>query len=355
MRFSIVDPSELDGAQRADWLARQRTNPLLASPFFSPELTHAVSLVRRDVRVAVMEDERGVVGYFPFQRERFGAGHPLAAGLSDHHGVIAAPDATWNVGDLLRACGLAFWEFDHLVAKQVAFSSFHQRLASSPALDLSGGYAAYRKARTLAGSGRISQLERKARKLEREVGPLRFEAHVEDRSVLSFVFEKKSEQCRRTKAMDFFSLSWTRELVDHVLSIQKDHFAGMLAALYAGDRLVAAHMGMRSERVMHWWFPVYAHDFADYSPGAILLLKVAEDAARRGLTMLDLGKGQDAYKASFANLDVMVAEGCASVPSARTSLHDLRRTGERWLRTSRLVQPLRPALGFFRRCALRTT
>jgi CelD/BcsL family acetyltransferase involved in cellulose biosynthesis len=355
MRFSIIAPSELDDATRTNWLERQRGSPLLSSPYFCPDFTLAVSQVRTDVRVAIMEDQHGIVGYFPFQRERFGAGRPVGAGLSDHHGVVAAPDAAWDARDLLRACRLAFWEFDHLVAEQAPFSGFHRRLAASPALDLSGGFAAWRKAKLDAGSGRITQLERKARKLEREVGPLHFEPHVLDPSVLSFVFEKKSEQCRRTGVPDFFALPWTRELVERVCAVQEKHFAGMLGALYAGDHLVAAHMGMRSERVMHWWFPVYEHAFADYSPGGILLLKVAEDAAARGLVMLDLGKGDDAYKASFANLDIMLAEGCASVASARTSLYALRRAGERWLRTSRFTRPLRPALGLLRRYALRTT
>ena len=84
---------------------------------------------------------------------------------------------------------------------------------------------------------------------------------------------------------------------------------------------------MYSERAWHWWFPVYEHSFAKYSPGALLLLGVAEEAAARGIALLDLGKGDDAYKSSFSNTDTPLAEGCASRRSLGAALRWGRENG----------------------------
>jgi CelD/BcsL family acetyltransferase involved in cellulose biosynthesis len=144
--------------------------------------------------------------------------------------------------------------------------------------------------------------------------------------------------------VDFFAYPWTRELIEHIAQAKEPHFAGALSALYAGDELVAAHFGMYSERAWHWWFPVYEHAFAKYSPGALLLLRVAEEAAGRGLELLDLGKGDDAYKSSFSNTEIRLAEGCASRPSLGSALRWGRDTGEKLLRALPLGEPVRAAL-----------
>lgn len=193
-------------------------------------------------------------------------------------------------------------------------------------------------------SPRVGQLERKARKLEREVGPLRFVAHTGPTGVLERVFALKSAQCRRTGTADVFAPGWTRSLARRLLAVSHDHFGGCLSALYAGERLLAAHLGLRSARVWHWWFPVYEPAFAAYSPGGILLLEVAREAARRGASALDLGKGDDPYKRSFADHEVALAEGCVTRPSAAALLRRLRQGSEAQLRASPIATPLRPLL-----------
>jgi CelD/BcsL family acetyltransferase involved in cellulose biosynthesis len=344
MKFSVIAATDLGETEQATWRALLARNPRLVSPFFCPEFTLAVAGARSDARVCVIEEGRQTLGFFPFQRGALGSGRPVGGKLSDYHGVIAEQHAAWDVDELLRACKLAFWEFDHLVDDQRPFTRYVSARSISPILDVSAGFEEYRKTRRRAGSSRISQLERKANKLAREVGPLRFESHGYDAKVLQEVYARKSDQCRRTGVVDFFALPWTRALIERVLSIQTPHFSGMLSALYAGDELVAAHAGMRSERVWHWWFPVYVPAFAKYSPGGILLLKLAEAAAQNGLRYVDLGKGDDAYKAAFHNHTIVLAEGRAARRSLATALHDLSAGVERRLRHSSLIEPVRPAL-----------
>ncbi|SDZ75160.1 GNAT family N-acetyltransferase [Microbulbifer marinus] len=353
MKYSLIEVADLTAEHRETWRTLQRSTACLRSPYFCLEFTLAAAAVRNDVRVVVLEEGAEAVGFFPFQRGRFGGGRPVGGALSDYHGVIVAPGAIWDVETLLRSCGLAYWEFDHLIAEQAPLDQYHSRWALSPALDLSQGFGAYRARRRAAGAGRFFQLERKARKLAREVGPLRFVAHTHDREILQQVFQWKSEQCRRSGVVDFFEHEWARALVEQLWTTETGYFSGRLSALYAGEKLVAAHMGMCSGSVWHWWFPGYDRSFGKYSPGGILLCKVAEEAAAQGLQQLDLGKGDDPYKNSFADCANPVAEGCAWRPSAGNAFRRLANGSENLLRQSRLIEPVRPILRMAKRWTYR--
>ena len=344
MKFSVIAPHELGRNDCYTWLSLVRDNLSLASPYFRPEFTAAAGRARSDARVCVLEDGARVVGYFPFQRGTLGAGRPIGGPLSDYQAVIAANDACFDVDELLKGSGLAYWEFDHLIASQALFRKHHRAYAASAFIDLSNGFEAYLSARRRSGSALFVQLERKARKLAREVGSVAFVTDCFDANVLEQVFTWKSEQCLRTGAPDYFAFSWTRELVERIFAAHEPHFSGILSALYAGDRLVAAHMGMRSERVLHWWFPVYDRDFARYSPGAILLLRLAQSAGTLGMAGVDLGKGADAYKGSFASSAIQLAVGRAARRSFSAALRQLRDDTENVLRHSPWTAPIRPLL-----------
>jgi CelD/BcsL family acetyltransferase involved in cellulose biosynthesis len=341
MKISVVSPLELSAAALQRWSELQHANPMLASPFFSPSFARAAALVRGDVRVAVLEDQHAICGFFPFQ-VRWGAASPVGDYLSDHHGVIAAPGTSWDWLELLRACGLAYWRYDHLCAQQRPPGAVKRD--NSPLIDLGSGFGHWLEARKAAGARRVAELPRKARKLAREVGPLRFEAHTTDTRVLDEVIRLKSAQCRRTGQRDCFEPAWARELVHRIHSTDSPTFGGRLSVLYAGDQLVAAHFGMRSRDVWHWWFPVYSHAHSAYSPGALLLMNVAEAAAAQGHTAVDLGKGDEAYKASFADASLPLLEGVVARDVLQTRMRSLRKDVGRWLRSSPWAQPLRPVL-----------
>lgn len=352
MHVSLITAAQLDAPLQDTWRALQDRHPALQSPYFTPEFTLAVAAVRDDVRIAVMEQAGRVVGFFPFQ-VRWGMGLPVGGSLSDHHGVVCAPGTRWQWPHLLRATRLSSWRFDHLPRDQAPGGDCSQ--AISPLLDLSRGMAAYLAARRAQGIRRIDESLRKARKLAREVGPLRLEAHTRDPRVLAFVLRLKSQQCRRTGVPDFFAQPWARTLAERIAATEGPHFGGRLSALYAGDALVAAHLGMRSRRVWHWWFPVYEPSWAPYSPGAQLLLQVAQAAADEGHACLDLGKGADAYKQSFADSGLPLAEGWVHRPALTTAWLTARTAAVRWARDTAWTQPLRPWLRRIRRASAPTT
>ena len=353
MNVEVRPAAELSSAHLQQWHALRNANPELASPYFHPELTAACGRAYGDVEVAVISESGDAIGFFPFHRRRFGFGRPVGDRLSDYHGIIAESGARFDARKLLRACKLKVLPFDHLLASQSTFQPHAQVETESPIIDLRRGFEAYLAERKQSGSKRITQLQRKARKMDREVGPLRLQMHDADPAVLDAIIRWKSEQCRRTGVYDFFADEAPVRLVRDIASTRVDGFEGLVSVLYAGDTIAAAHKGMRSGEILHWWFPTYEHALSKYSPGGVLLLKLAEQAAAAGVTSLDLGKGEDPYKDSFKTGAVALIEGVVDVPSAPALIRRSRIGAERWLRSSTFMEPVRRAVRAVRNTAAR--
>jgi len=347
---------ELTAEQIDIWVRLQEADPSVDSPYFRPEFTQAIAAVRDDVEVAVLERDGRPVGFFPFQRGPWNAGQPVGGRLSDFQGVIAAPDADWSAQQLVRGCRLSSWNFDHLIAAQRPFTDCHQNVDDSHYIDVSEGFESYEAARRLAGSKELVKLGRKVRKFEREIGPLRFEMHADDPETFETLIRWKSAQYQRTGLTDVFGFDWTVKLLEHLMDRSHPDLAGCLSALYVGDRLVAAHFGMRSRHVLHYWFPAYDTEFNRYSPGLILLAEIAKSAADDGIQRIDLGKGSERYKISMSSGTISLAEGVVECgPMNRLLRENWHRTRD-WLRdsplrtpalaTARLIRPFREWLAF---------
>ena len=274
------------------------------------------------------------MGFFPYQLTARRVAGAVSGRLSDWHGLVADSDRDLGMCVVLRACGVDIWDFDHLPQSQHSFQPFVTSQDISPILDLSQGFGRYFEARKAAGAQRISKLQSKARKFERVLGPLRFEIDCRDRRAFEQVIGWKREQCLRTGAPDFLSWGWTTDLLERVWAIDTPAFAGRLSVLWHDTHIVAAHYGMRSATVWHWWFPTYNKTYAEFSPGGILLLRLAEEAATTGVRHIDLGKGDDVYKQSFATGGIPLVEGSVQLPSLTRDWRRARIAGRELLQRS---------------------
>jgi CelD/BcsL family acetyltransferase involved in cellulose biosynthesis len=328
-RVNLIPGKAIDGALVRQWRALQESNPDLQNPCFAPEFTQAVAAARNDVEVAIIEELGNFVAIFPFQRKAGGRAIPVGGIVSDYQGLICPPNFSCDSRELLKTCGLISWDFDRLLATQQSFKPFHKLCEPSALIDLSHGYDAYVAERRAAGTEQIKKCMNLMRRLELEIGPIRFVPHSPDRSMLAKVLAWKSQQYRKTGWRDLFALKWGRSLVDGIHATQSDSFAGMLSLLYAGEKLLAGHIGMRSRSVWHYWFPAYDPQFAKYSPGLILLLKMAEHAPQIGLRTIDLGTGLTLYKRRLMNASISVAEGSVERPSWLSFLRAARRKAKR--------------------------
>jgi CelD/BcsL family acetyltransferase involved in cellulose biosynthesis len=315
VKVDVARPSELGEDEFALWRRIQQSHPDLASPFLGPSFALAVERARASTRVAVLSDSSGIIGFFPYEQRRFGTGTALAKGLSDVQAVVVPPATDLVLRGVLRACQLRIWEFDHLLGHQVtllhraAARFVHER---SPAIDLSDGFEAYQRRQRAASSSLFQSTGRKRRKLEREHGPVRLVLADPDGSRLQQVLRWKSAQYRRTGRQDRFANPATRALVSDLQQLREPAFSAPLTVLLAGDTVVAGHLGLRSTSTLAWWFPAYNPDFGQYSPGLIMLLELARAMPDAGLSLLDLGKGDEPYKERLSNREIPLLRGAAA-------------------------------------------
>jgi CelD/BcsL family acetyltransferase involved in cellulose biosynthesis len=295
----------------------QSKSPSLASPFLSAEFAIAVGEFRPSTRVAILSEGADTVGFFAFDRGRFGTGAPVAPGLTDCQGLVHVPGLQWDARELLRACRLDMWRFDHLVAEQRPFERYREGVRPSPVIDLASGFDVYYEKLRARSPQFCRNVERKTRKLEREAGPLRFVADCDDAAAFRRLHTWKSLQYQRTGQADIFSRPWIAGLVEVLFGSRGSRLSGLLSVLYASDVPVAAHFGLRGGDLLAHWCPAYDVAYGKYSAGLIMHLRLAEHTAAAGVRAIDMGTGVQRYKEELKSGDLFVGFGAATAGSAR--------------------------------------
>ena len=332
MKVRSLTPLQLPISLRDQWVAHLETNPDISSPYFRPEFTEAVARARADTYVAVIDDGEA---FLPFHREALQFGRPVGFLLSDYQGLIAPIDYELDAMQLVRGMDLAAWEFNHLPASQASFLPWAEARWESPQVDI----AVWKR-----DPPKLSAENRKKRKLAREVGPLEFDFDCSNKEVFWQCMTWKSEQHARTETRDIMQLSWVAPLLTDILASKNREFAGILSVLRSGGRVVAAHFGIRSGGVLHYWFPSYDIELGSYSPGMILLLEMLNAASGHGIHTVDLGRGSSLYKTRVATTAVPLIEGGVAPKAWARTLRRSRRTITDWVRNSPFREPLRAIL-----------
>jgi CelD/BcsL family acetyltransferase involved in cellulose biosynthesis len=330
MRIHVVHPSELGPGEIESWHWMQQAAPSFAHPFLSPEFAMAAGRFRQGSRVAVLMDGQRTIGFFPFEKRRFGMGVPISGWLSACQGVVHAPCAQWEAGELLRGCRLSAWQFDNLIADQAPFKRFHSATAPSPIIDLAEGFDAYYAKLRVKAPRVCRELERKTRKLGREAGELRLECDSRDPALLGMLIAWKSEQYRRTNHVDRFDRHWVVGLLESVLATRAENLAGLLSVLYAGDQPVSIQFGLRSGSLLVGWFTGYDVRFSKYSPGLIQIRLMTEELAALGVNALHMGKGASRYTKAIKSGDIFVGEGTVTGQSLLGAAYRVRGATSRW-------------------------
>jgi len=325
MKASICRPSELNASDLELWHSFQRATDTLAGPFLTPEFACAMSERRSDMRLAILEDGGKVAGFFPFERNALGIGRAFCYGLADMQAVVHAPGCTWDGVELLEACGLAVWEFDHLIAEQVRhFAPQECAPRASPVVDLTGGWETWIGRKKT--SERIRRSREQERKLVREHGPLRFALDSRDPRHLEQLMRWKSAQYRRTGRFDRFARRWFADGMRRLFETRSDSFSAEISATFVGDRPASLCLSLRSNGILAGWFPAYDIDLAPYSVGTIHQRHLLMHAAQSGIRLFDCGAGEECYKQTFRDFDIGLVRGTLRRKAAIAVAHRMQRT-----------------------------
>lgn len=295
------------------WRAIQNAAQELASPFLGPDFTHLVAGNKGGVRVAVLQSDFGAHGFFPFEDDGTGRGTAIGFGYSDYQGVIAQRELIWTTQQLMEAANLSSLTFDHLIGNQTEAFLPHGCKEPSFIIDMPHGYDVYAAQLKAERRDQLVQANRMRRRLERHKGPVTFNVHQPDSSLLDQLLTWKGAQWARSGCPGRFSNAWERALMADLMSTDEPNFGGVLSVLRVGHRVVALHLGLRSRIVWHYWTPAYDPEFSRYSPGIVLLDQMLRVASGMGLRIFDLGKEDFVYKRRLMSRTVDVAKGTCFV------------------------------------------
>lgn len=334
----------MTAAEVERWQELLDTAPGLGSPFLAPAYVSTVARVRPGVRVAVAATARGL-SFLPYERRGWYAARPVGWPMSSAQAVVT--DHFEDLVPLYRltgAAGLRLVAFDHLAESQGAALTEVTGRDAAPVVDLAGGAGRYLE--DLRGRSKlVAQLANLARRAEREMGELRFAVDDPDHAALEQLLAWKRLQFERTGARDLLAVPANVELLHRLRDLRDPHCTGQLSTLYAGDRLVAAHLGLRSRREFVYWFPAYDRDRGRYMPGKQLFLRLLEALGNLGVERVDLGKGEDEYKTRFKTGDAQVLSGRVTRPSLAPAVNlalSLRATTRRLAGPARTGHPAEP-------------
>ncbi|MFZ6686300.1 GNAT family N-acetyltransferase [Undibacterium sp. SXout11W] len=318
MKFSLISGGELDAGLHKAWLQMLNNSAILQSPYYHPKYTTIIGAARADTRILVIEDAGEVIGFFPHHKKNAFVAEVIGGGLTDYQGPIFSANRELSIKQMLAAMNVRYMGFNHMPSDRTEFAKYAWDHSRSLTLNLDGGFEAYiQRLSERRDASLFKKIETNERKLSKKFGPLRFCFDARDPAEFSALLAGKSNQFIRTLGADhdIFAVPWIKTVVEGINQQKQADFAGVLSTLYAGDTLIAAHFGMRSASVLHYWFPWYETVFSEFSPGLILLAGCAREAPATGITSIDLGRGEQAYKLRFATGHIDLCEGAISSPA----------------------------------------
>ena len=312
-RFELVKWRDLRAGDRDTWRAFRAGSPGLRSPYFDLGWLDALAKVRGDLRVLRGAGRHGPVAFLPFHPRPIGA-EPAGGPFADWHGFVAEPGTVLDGGAAIAA-GASNYRFTAAPADDPGLSAFAESEDSSHLMDLSGGFEAYAKPSGGPAPKAARNWRRGLRKLADEGREVRFTLDDRDPEVLARLAALKSDQFRRTGHPDRLAYRWSRALLQAVFDARSDGFTGLLSSLRIDGQLAAAHLGMRSGGVLHYWMPVFETRFSAYAPGVVLMAEMAREGAAAGVTEIDLGPGDYQHKKELANAGAPLISGVVHAAS----------------------------------------
>lgn len=138
----------------------------------------------------------------------------------------------------------------------------------------------------------LKEIKRSERRLNKD-GSLIFVDNKNNKklnNVMDFIINKKNEQYINSGVakLDESSEKFYRELAKKDIS--------HISAIFHNDKIIAAHLGLKSKSNYTYLLPVYDYKYRKYSPGWILLFKLLETFKLNNLNRFDLTIGEEGYK-----------------------------------------------------------
>jgi CelD/BcsL family acetyltransferase involved in cellulose biosynthesis len=327
MRSRIADASNLSETDVLAWRELARSCAPQGNAFISPAFTVAASKAYRHVKVCFVEDASGIVAILPYQflspfAAAMGAAVRVGEEMSDQFSVVARAEFRCSPRDLLRLAKLNHLYFTHLEESQERHGLSGEKPSGGLRILLPNGGASYLEELRRSDPKFSKDTERRLRKAVQDLGPVQFRLEESDPAAwLPRVIAEKRAQYLRTKNMDWLEATGRTTLLETLAHLRDADCSPVVSTLMFGDQWAAIHFGLRSNKTLHYWFPVYNPELASYAPGRLLLHHVILHAQAAGLELIDRGEGESQAKRDFPSERHLFYSGVWSRPGARGFLY----------------------------------
>lgn len=306
MQVSLTPPASLTEEQIARWSTWVDVAPMRRNPCIRPEFALAVSRARPSSRVLVISDRTRDVAYMPLDVRR-NRGWPIGREINDGNGLVVRPGVGLDIAAAVRLSGLwsVHWEHRDDLPDPLARHDLERREAARVCLD--GGTDRWE----VAARSVIRELDRKRRKLEREVGPVTFElvADMPPAEAADLVAGHKALQ-EADRGRSAGDPPRSAALMREVLALPTGgRLAGVVSVLRAAGRPMATSFGLHDGRMFVLTTPTVDPAFATWSPGGILHVELLRQVTGLGVSEVDLGVGINQTKRRLATHLVTVGAG----------------------------------------------
>ncbi|MEO6023851.1 MAG: GNAT family N-acetyltransferase [Burkholderiales bacterium] len=313
MRWYTLKLGDLTAQHIEAWHNLHDRETALRSPFTTYGFCHAVNKVRGNVFASILENRGEIRAIFPFQRQFkliSGIAQKPGGHLSDCFGMIGGSHFPLDVKELLERADLSVFSFDHMPLQGNALPVWEGTVSHGIQVEVPDFHDYIAKLHQ-TNKKFVREVERHKGQLAQRYGEINFQWQTaRPGAELERLIDRKRSQYLKSGARDALKAPWARQLLLELLGAQHKNCEAILSTLYFGDTWVASNFALRTEKLLHIWFPVYNRELRRFGPGHLLFFSLFEAAATRGACILDFGGGASAYKKNYAGKQYPLFKGC---------------------------------------------
>src|SRR5258706_2916300 len=302
-----MTPQQIDA-----WDKLHDQESALRSPFTTYGFCHAVDEVRKNVFVSILENRGEIQAIFPFERQYRlipGIARKPGGHLSDSFGIIGGARRPLNGQELLKSAVLSVFSFDHLPLQENTLPVWRGNVSHGLRVEIPN-FNDYVAALRRTNKKFVKEVERHTTQLVRQYGEIDFQWHATSpRFELERLIDRKRSQYLKSGSRDALKSAWARQLLSKLLAAPHKNCEAVLSTLYCGDTWVASNLALRTEQLLHIWFPVFNRELRRFGPGHVLFFNLLESATKRGVRTIDFGAGVSAYKMKYAGSEYPLFKG----------------------------------------------
>lgn len=327
MKFRLLRPGQMTDDLWEAYAALRNSRAIYDDPFFDPVYARLVGGLRRDTRIAMAESGGEPVGFWAMHRRPGAWARPIGGPFSDWHGPVLSATTGLTPHRFLRGVGLLGMS---------TFGWLPQDAASETRLTISGAnmtrvgddWDGFLAEQTRRWPKHFKKMRRLARNIERDFSEVEFRFDDTSDETFNRLIGLKRLQFARTGRHDVLAPDWVQTLLDQLRSVESERFRLRLVSLHIDGRHAASELALQSDSVMHGWITAFEPEFAQYSPGNMVVQMMLEEMSRGGPNIYDAGPGLDHYKRHHSNFQAPVGSGV--VRAREFAVRPDRLLGQAW-------------------------